>query len=521
MRAVVDASTLDRIVAPVVLGLICVVGSTVAANAAIISAIVSPSLSAATYAYSQAKEANEPTIAQHGDQPSGNIGFDFDSRRFSASSGAATYGASASSTMAYSISFQRDGTGSLSGYASSSLYAAERGGHDGDYHRAESKNTGVVLISFHMYESMPFYINYDVEFAGDIDWAPAEVKFNGVKVAPGETRVFTTKSGFNGNDYLELWLPRDWDGNILTGWTKEPPTTRWGAMMMGVNWGLGSLPGTTAEKPIKLQPIQLASSVFEKAKRDPPPDDDEEPTDGSGSTPTPVTGTYRVAVPIRSLAGSSTHFQLPATEESGSSMSGSIGHVIASLGAPVISIDFGGGYGDAESIEVLFDGMRVVADARDPFDFSEYVPEGVQSFIVKHNGSVMPDELPFSIAFGAGDLVDLHVGVVTPATWGDYNADGIVDAADYTVWRDLLGSEGLAAYEGADSNGDGVVDVADFETWKASFGESWLPGGGGAGTGQAAVPEPGAAGLACGGAVAVLCSARRSRLGIHVVATGR
>jgi hypothetical protein len=52
---------------------------------------------------------------------------------------------------------------------------------------------------------------------------------------------------------------------------------------------------------------------------------------------------------------------------------------------------------------------------------------------------------------------------------GDYNRDGTVDAADYTVWRKTEGSTTELA---ADGNGDGKVDKADHDLWKANFGES-------------------------------------------------
>jgi hypothetical protein len=68
---------------------------------------------------------------------------------------------------------------------------------------------------------------------------------------------------------------------------------------------------------------------------------------------------------------------------------------------------------------------------------------------------------------------------------GDFNSDGIVDAADYTVWRDHLGE---ADETNLGHNGDGGdVSAADYELWVAHFGES-NPGGG-AVAGQ--VPEPG------------------------------
>ena len=68
---------------------------------------------------------------------------------------------------------------------------------------------------------------------------------------------------------------------------------------------------------------------------------------------------------------------------------------------------------------------------------------------------------------------------------GDYNEDGLVDAADYTVWRNTRGQTGAGLV--ADGNGNGVVDASDLNTWRANFGQS---DGKGAGAGPAAVPEP-------------------------------
>jgi hypothetical protein len=72
---------------------------------------------------------------------------------------------------------------------------------------------------------------------------------------------------------------------------------------------------------------------------------------------------------------------------------------------------------------------------------------------------------------------------------GDFNVDGQVDAADYTVWRDRIGqvSSGLVA----DGDFDGDVDGDDFNVWKSAYGfvrQALTPGSGGASV--AAVPEP-------------------------------
>ena len=49
------------------------------------------------------------------------------------------------------------------------------------------------------------------------------------------------------------------------------------------------------------------------------------------------------------------------------------------------------------------------------------------------------------------------------AAMGDFNADGIVDAADYAVWRKTLGQTGAGL--AADANGNHEVDAGDFNIW--------------------------------------------------------
>ena len=65
---------------------------------------------------------------------------------------------------------------------------------------------------------------------------------------------------------------------------------------------------------------------------------------------------------------------------------------------------------------------------------------------------------------------------------GDYNGNGIVDAADYTVWRDHLGQSITLPNDTT----PGSVTQADYDVWKSNFGNH---SGSGAGA-NAAVPEP-------------------------------
>lgn len=64
----------------------------------------------------------------------------------------------------------------------------------------------------------------------------------------------------------------------------------------------------------------------------------------------------------------------------------------------------------------------------------------------------------------SGSLVDL------PALPGDFNLDNIVDAADYTVWRDQYNQVGPGL--AADADLDGVVNYDDYAIWVEHYGET-------------------------------------------------
>jgi len=51
---------------------------------------------------------------------------------------------------------------------------------------------------------------------------------------------------------------------------------------------------------------------------------------------------------------------------------------------------------------------------------------------------------------------------------GDFNNDGLVNAADYTVWRDTLDSTTDLR---ADADRSGVVDQGDNDLWRDNFGQ--------------------------------------------------
>ena len=64
---------------------------------------------------------------------------------------------------------------------------------------------------------------------------------------------------------------------------------------------------------------------------------------------------------------------------------------------------------------------------------------------------------------------------------GDYNFNGVVDAADYTVWRDTSSSTTDLRADGSGPTPgvpDGVVDALDYAFWKSQFGNVLGPGAG-------------------------------------------
>jgi hypothetical protein len=121
-------------------------------------------------------------------------------------------------------------------------------------------------------------------------------------------------------------------------------------------------------------------------------------------------------------------------------------------------------------------------EAFEMFQSSLAIPDAIRSF-----------DLTFITAGAVSAMGLLHIDDISLALGkaislpGDYNADGIVDAADYTVWRDTFGSTGVELP--ADGNGDGSVTQLDYEIWKSHFGDTSIGFDSGRDS-TAPVPEP-------------------------------
>ncbi len=78
---------------------------------------------------------------------------------------------------------------------------------------------------------------------------------------------------------------------------------------------------------------------------------------------------------------------------------------------------------------------------------------------------------------------------------GDYNGNGVVDAADYSVWRDRAGQAMTLSGENPNAATPGLVDQEDYDFWKLNFGQTSLEGMGAASVSSPSIPEPTAATL--------------------------
>lgn len=87
----------------------------------------------------------------------------------------------------------------------------------------------------------------------------------------------------------------------------------------------------------------------------------------------------------------------------------------------------------------------------------------------------------FSQGGGGGFAYVRAVEPTQPVTTGDYNNNGIVDAADYVVWRRTL-DQSVSNGTGADGVPDGIIDGDDYNFWVTHYGEV-VPLG-------SSVPEP-------------------------------
>jgi hypothetical protein len=119
-----------------------------------------------------------------------------------------------------------------------------------------------------------------------------------------------------------------------------------------------------------------------------------------------------------------------------------------------------------------------------------FQPAPGNSFTVLTAGSINGTfglDLPL---ISAGDVWNVGItgtALTLTVVAADYNHDGVVNAADFVLWRAAFGKS-VTPFTSADGNGNGVVDQGDYTIWKNNFGET---AGGSSGSGSGALANPG------------------------------
>lgn len=94
------------------------------------------------------------------------------------------------------------------------------------------------------------------------------------------------------------------------------------------------------------------------------------------------------------------------------------------------------------------------------------------TLLLAHSDPFNSVSLDNAAGFSNGSIFDnVIVTAISDSLAGDYNQDSVVDAADYTLWRDSFGAS-VSIGTGADGNGDGIIDSGDYAVWLNHYGES-------------------------------------------------
>lgn len=91
--------------------------------------------------------------------------------------------------------------------------------------------------------------------------------------------------------------------------------------------------------------------------------------------------------------------------------------------------------------------------------------------LILNNAKPFDEFAGLTVTEGAINVGNAMEALAPQPLAGDYNCDGTVNLADYTVWRDNFGSTNADNCSG-DGNGDGKVDASDYAVWRNNFGAS-------------------------------------------------
>ena len=143
-----------------------------------------------------------------------------------------------------------------------------------------------------------------------------------------------------------------------------------------------------------------------------------------------------------------------------------------------LAMELGGTAAGSQYDQLNFTGAGVLGGSLDVSLTGGFTPQQGQAFTLFSGGtlsgafsSIQLPDLVSGLAWNTSQLYT--TGILAVGLAGDFNGDGVVDTADYVVWR-----KGL----------DTIYSPSDYNVWRSNFGQT--AGSGAGAVVSTAVPEP-------------------------------
>ncbi|TWT76993.1 hypothetical protein Pla123a_24180 [Posidoniimonas polymericola] len=137
-----------------------------------------------------------------------------------------------------------------------------------------------------------------------------------------------------------------------------------------------------------------------------------------------------------------------------------------SIDAPWQSLRFSGA-----GNEEIADNLLITDAAEESLIFAQPTADTLGLVVNKSTGEVLIENVTGTDVGISAYTISSATGVLfTGDLAGDYNADGAVNAADYTIYRDNDGGD--AAVLSGNGSGAATVTVADYDLWHTNYGRT-------------------------------------------------
>ena len=187
------------------------------------------------------------------------------------------------------------------------------------------------------------------------------------------------------------------------------------------------------------------------------------PADGSSATldGTIVAGNLRGSSTRDDIAGAATARYSLIGDNTGATITSVVGNLIGTSAAPIDALlaPLANNGGPTWTHALL--GGSLAIDRGDPTVASGIDQRG-SPYVRVFDGD--------GVSSARADIGALEAQPKQPR--GDYNRSGVVDAADYVLWRKTSSTNGLVAFSGADGSGNGGVGAEDYSVWREHFGQT-------------------------------------------------